>query len=95
MTHYVIDVHHRHRTDPHTGQARIVGTRRTLVASEPGGPCTRPVTLHHAGLPVTVSCARALPAAQQCPACRVTITVRHTIHTDVDASPALARGGGG
>ena len=76
MTHVVIDLHH---TLGHVGQ--ILAVRRTVVAREPGGPCTRPHRVRVDGQVVTVSCARTLPAAQQCPACRVTITVRHT-HTD-------------
>jgi hypothetical protein len=77
VTHYVIDVHHHTRTNP-TGDTSIIHTRRTVVATEPGGPCTRPVRITSGAQMVMVSCARAVPSAQQCPACRVTITMRHT-----------------
>jgi hypothetical protein len=83
VSHYVIDVHHRTHTDPVSGQARVFDTRRTVVTVEPGGPCTRPARIAVNGRTVTVACARAVPAGQQCPACRTTITVRHVQTTDL------------
>jgi hypothetical protein len=83
MPHYVVDVHHETHTCPNGGAAHIVDTRRTLVSTEPGGPCTRPVPITCGDRTVTVACGRAVPAAQQCPACRVSITVRHTTTTHV------------
>ena len=82
MSHYVIDVHHYSHTDPVTGQARTFDTRRTVVAVEPGGPCTRPVTITLNGRMVVVACARAVPGPRQCSACRTTITIRHTRTSD-------------
>lgn len=91
--HYIVDVHHHTHTCPGSGQTHIVDTRRTLVATEPGGPCTRPVRVSCGERTVMVSCARAVPAAQQCPACRVTITVRHTTTTHHDGvAPGGERG---
>jgi hypothetical protein len=83
VSHYVIDVHHRTHTDPVSGQARVFDTRRTVVTVEPGGPCTRPARIAVNGRTVTVACARAVPAGQQCPACRTTITVRHVQTTNL------------
>ena len=78
MPHYVIDVHHHTHTCPTSRQPpHIVHTRRTIVAIEPGGPCTRPVTLHTRTGPVVVACARAVPTPQRCPACPVAVAVRH------------------
>jgi hypothetical protein len=89
VTHYVIDVHHDTHTCPGNPQPHIVHTRRTIVATEPGGPCTRPTSFVHNGQVVTVACARAVRAAQQCPACRITITIRHTITTDLGPIPQV------
>jgi hypothetical protein len=83
---YVIDVHHHTHTCPNSPEPHIVHTRQTVVSHEPGGPCTRPVTITCGSRTVQVACARALPAAQQCPACRVTVTVRHTTTSAVGAS---------
>jgi hypothetical protein len=76
VPHYVIDIHSYTHTCPGSGR-HVFDTRRTIVATEPGGRCTRPVTITLAGRSVVVSCARAVPAPQHCPACRVTITIRH------------------
>jgi hypothetical protein len=85
VTHYVIDVHHHTHTCPTDSRQHIVHTRQTLVSHEPAGPCTRPVTITCGARTVQVACARARPAAQQCPACRVTITIRHTTTSAVGA----------
>ena len=91
MPHYIIDVHHYTHTCPADPDPHIVHTRRTIVATEPGGPCTRPVTIHTNAEPVVVACARALPPPQHCPACRVTVTIRHT-HTTHDGPEVAAPG---
>jgi hypothetical protein len=83
VTHYVVDIHHHTHTCPNGQQPHPVDTRRTIVSHEPGGPCTRPKTIHSGDQAVRVACGRAVPAAQQCPACRVTVTVRHTTTTDL------------
>jgi hypothetical protein len=83
VPHYVIDVHHHLHTCLANPTEHIVQTRRTVVSAEPGGPCTRPATFTVNGRSVQVSCARVRPPAQQCPACRVTITVRHTTTTNL------------
>jgi hypothetical protein len=83
VTHYVVDIHHRTHTCPNGQHPHPVDTRRTIVSHEPGGPCTRPRTIHCGDQTVRVACGRAVPAAQQCSACRVTVTVRHTTTTDL------------
>jgi hypothetical protein len=90
VPHYVIDVHHNTHTCPNDGTEHVVHTRRTLVATEPGGPCTRPVRVTSGDRTVMVACARAVPAPQQCPACRVTLTVRHTTTTPLEHRPRTA-----
>jgi hypothetical protein len=91
MPHYVIDVHHYTHTCPADPDPHIVHTRRTIVATEPGGPCPRPVRIHTNAGPVVVACARALPPPQHCPACRLNITIRHT-HTTHDGPEVVAPG---
>jgi hypothetical protein len=74
----------RNAVDPagrvhHRQLCHRVGRRRTEV----GGSGDRTVM---------VSCARAVPASQQCPACQVTITTTHLSETDRTISPVLGAG---
>jgi hypothetical protein len=79
MTAVQIDVHHYTHTCPaEPDQPHPYDTRRTIVAIAPGGPCRQPAFIRSGDAFMAVPCARRVPRAQQCPACRI-ITIEHAV----------------
>jgi hypothetical protein len=83
MTHYLIDVTNLVTTTPGQTDPHVVETWRVIVATKPGGPCRRPVTLHMGQTTRTLPCGRVRLREQQCVGCRSTITVRHVDTVDL------------
>jgi hypothetical protein len=82
MTAYQVDVHHLTHTCPaNPDEPHPYDTRRTIVATAPGGPCRRPVTIRCGDTTAVIDCGRHTPSAQQCPACRITVIERTVTFT--------------
>lgn len=81
MTYVHIDVHHLTHTCPADPEPHPYDTRRTVVATVPGGPCRHPATVRSGDTVALVACHRARPRPEQCPACLVTIVERSVTFT--------------
>jgi hypothetical protein len=85
MTAYLVDVHHLTHTCPADAAPHPYDTRRTIVATAPGGTCRNLITVRSGDTTAVIACGRHVPREQRCPACRITVieravTFTHTGH---------------
>jgi hypothetical protein len=78
VTAHLADVHYYTHTCLADPQPHPYDTRRTVIATNPGGACRRPVTLRTGDTTIVIACGRRLPREQQCPACRTTV-IEHAV----------------